>query len=145
MTQDEIIEGNRVIAEFDGKKWRPVKAGYTISSFSAYEIEFGTFQECFDYCQNEINKYLKHPDEMYFALPKAYNFQFEYHSSWDWLMPVVEKIEKLGFKVAIEESGCVIFKKYGTPINTTWNWPTKKEGVYQAVLGFIKWHNQLSK
>jgi hypothetical protein len=36
-----------------------------------------------------------------------------YHSSWDWLMPVVEKIEaEGGIKITIQKNVCII-KKYG--------------------------------
>jgi hypothetical protein len=30
---------------------------------------------------------------------KPFSVNFLYHSSWDWLMPVVEKIERLGFTI----------------------------------------------
>lgn len=36
----------------------------------------------------------------------------QYHSSWDWLMEVVEKIEELGFRVQLDKYSCQIYKKY---------------------------------
>jgi len=45
--------------------------------------------------------------------------ELRYHDSWDWLMPVVGKIEALGYSVLIH--------------NNT---------VYQAVVQFIEWYNQ---
>jgi hypothetical protein len=36
----------------------------------------------------------------------------QYHSSWDWLMTVVEKIEDLGFRVYSTKDSCQIYKKY---------------------------------
>ena len=63
----EVIEGNKLIAEFHGKyntKW------HTIGAF---------------------------PEN-----------QLKYHSSWDWLMPVVEKIESLDVWVIIKNRICVL-------------------------------------
>ncbi len=73
----------------------------------------------------------------------VYPDQIKYNTSWEWLMEVVEKIESLGFKVAIEFTGCTIFKDYGAPVASTGNWDTKINAVYNAVLGFIKWHRTL--
>jgi hypothetical protein len=36
----------------------------------------------------------------------------QYHSSWDWLMTVVEKIEELGFRVYLAKDQCQIYKQY---------------------------------
>jgi len=59
--------------------------------------------------------------------------EMEYHSSWDWLMPVVGKITKT------------------TPMNHSWYdvrytlGDADIQGAYKRVLGFIKWYNsQLS-
>jgi hypothetical protein len=35
----------------------------------------------------------------------------QYHSSWDWLMTVVEKIEELGFRVYLDKYSCQIYRK----------------------------------
>ena len=47
--------------------------------------------------------------------------ELKYHTSWDWLIPVVEKIESLNI---------VSFEKN-----------LQKEGDYQAVIQFIKQYN----
>jgi len=36
----------------------------------------------------------------------------QYHSSWEWLMTVVEKIEELGFRVYLAKDSCQIYKRY---------------------------------
>ena len=36
----------------------------------------------------------------------------QYHSSWEWLMTVVEKIEDLGFRVYLAKDSCQIYKQY---------------------------------
>lgn len=81
----------------------------------------------------------------------------KYHSSWDdWLMPVVEKIEKdvskapyLGFTVRIVGNSCLIScheknKQDGVIYQTPWGYRplTKIEAVWLAVVEFIKWYNQ---
>lgn len=68
MEQAEIIEGNRLIAEF---------MGFYITEFN------GSY--------HFVCKERKKPEH----LNQAWEFRLEeakYHSSWDWLMPVVEKI-----------------------------------------------------
>lgn len=81
---------------------------------------------------------------------------FKYHTSWDWLMPVVEKIEAMHdkfhgyFGVHISSNGCTI---QGTKFNTT---PGKEHYAYfndvthetkilathYMVYQFITWYNQ---
>lgn len=61
----EILEGNKLIAEFDGR----------------------------------INELCHHNNT---------SSPYDYDKSWDWLMPVVEKIETMGFNVRIEGISCSI-------------------------------------
>lgn len=61
-----------------------------------------------------------------------------YHSSWDWLMPVVEKIESLGGSVGIDgiknrTFHCYIYSNYIISCNSS----SKIEAVYSAVVKFI--------
>jgi len=53
----------------------------------------------------------------------------KYHVSWDWLMPVVEKISKIKGFNDIENDL--------SDLRIT----AKMENVYSAVISFIKWHN----
>lgn len=79
------------------------------------------------------------------------NYTGEYHSSWDWLMAVVEKIESIKdgiYQVDIKQEGCIILercKNFNPPISkTVLNLPegtTKIEAVYLAVVEFIKLYN----
>lgn len=73
--------------------------------------------------------------------------ELKYHSSWDWLMPVVEKIEFRGCIVEIWMSlgvGCRIVR----PLKNDKSWETLREGndlfevVYDCVMDFIKWDNK---
>lgn len=72
----------------------------------------------------------------------------KYHKSWDWLMPVVEKIDKdfsKNFEVIIYSASCYIHKwnedkqVYDTFISGVGK---KIDAVYGAVIEFIKWYNE---
>lgn len=62
---------------------------------------------------------------------------------WDWLMPVVEKIEKIpGTVVGIDFSGCTIQADGIGDIGIdTFGGLSKLECTYKAVVEFIKWYN----
>lgn len=69
-----------------------------------------------------------------------------FHNSWDWLMPVVEKIEDLdNCQVDICFDWCRIgYKGYLFNIDTRnfLKGKTKIEAVYFACIQFIKWYNE---
>lgn len=114
MEQSEIIEGNRIIAVFDG--WKYSKSGKTIRRRS---------------CSNSPYR-LK---------------DIQYHSSWHWIMPVVEKIENLGFDSRImgnnSDGGyvCDFVDINNNEATCQISYESKIEAVWLAVLHFIKWHN----
>ena len=62
-----------------------------------------------------------------------------YHTSWDWLMPVVQKIESLGYVFTIQGGKA----EYGEMISETQCFIAKDKlsSTYKAVVEFIKWHN----
>lgn len=67
-----------------------------------------------------------------------------YHTDWNWLMPVVEKIEALqDGEYTFEIEGC-----NATIHNTDYSHNShvahdnKLDAVYSAVTEFIKWYNQ---
>jgi hypothetical protein len=77
------------------------------------------------------------------ALYLAYSdSDLKYHSSWEWLMTVVEKIDKIGYTVDFQfskqNSRCGI-SGYGYA-NVEKGSP--KESAYKAVVEFIKWYNK---
>ena len=72
----------------------------------------------------------------------------KYHSSWDWLMPVVEKIESLSCNVNIINKYCQIIRfEGGAPRfqKSITDSQTKIENTWLAVVEFIKWYNQTKK
>lgn len=72
----------------------------------------------------------------------------EYHSSWDWLMPVVEEIESLGWTVVIEKGLCHIFSDKTPYIDDEFanksngNITPKIELAYKTAVEFITWYNK---
>lgn len=80
----------------------------------------------------------------------------EFNHSWDWLMPVVEKIENLGFWTKIQAhtsfdnlyKSCDIKKQKPRSdgdylYNYEGDWiESKIEAVYNAVVEFIKFYNE---
>ncbi|NJM13994.1 MAG: hypothetical protein HC896_00170 [Bacteroidales bacterium] len=62
-----------------------------------------------------------------------------YQSDWDWLMPVVEKIESIeGVNFNIFSSEAKISIRYDIVLNSVSE--TKIEAVYNTVIEYIKWH-----
>lgn len=77
-----------------------------------------------------------------------------YKTSWDWLMPVIGKIESLQFEVEIssqmetvDDDRSIVWHQDthigdGLRQFAKGNGKTKIESVYNAVVEFIKWYNQ---
>lgn len=69
-----------------------------------------------------------------------------FHKSWDWLMPVVEKIENLKSPVYIHSNCCTIYEKVnfntdkGDLFIESYN-DNKLLAVYDTVIKYIKWYN----
>ena len=71
----------------------------------------------------------------------------DYHTSWDWLMPVVEKIEDEGYSLERnkQEDGdwqCLITKGYDI-VHQKFS-DCSREATYKAVVEFIKQLNKES-
>lgn len=62
--------------------------------------------------------------------------ELEYEKSWDWLMPVVEKIHNLPFTGMNSDTWADVIT---LPIYST------IEEVYESVIVFIKWYNENNK
>jgi len=74
----------------------------------------------------------------------------QYHSSYDWLMPVVEKIESLDFNVKIKSHRqnnklshyCIIDHYLKNKSLGCYDDEKKLKAIYKAVVEFIKWYNE---
>lgn len=132
MKIDDILEGNRLIAEFmDGKYY-----------------EFGTPNEMWI-------PYMGSRD--FTTLDSGETGTLMYHSSWEWLMNVVEKIELLSeyrdIKVTISPTSTLISCYSKTERQDPWNYrllysrnaidkTSKRNACWQSVVEFIKWYNE---
>lgn len=102
MNQQEITEGNKLIAEFMSKE-NPFHEGqYIVFDGFAYT-----------------------PDEM------------KFNTSWDWIMPVIQKIFSMPFGDTPGLSG--YFDRHMDEYSFGFHCPI--EFVFDKVVDFIKWYN----
>ena len=106
MTQEQIIEGNKLIAEFMGARPRRLNKHWW-TGFAEY------------------------PHDIHIS-------SIQYHTSWDWLMPVVEKIHYLKHPT-MPGFGHYKGKVTLLPIAIS------MKSVYTAVVEFLTWYNQQPK
>jgi hypothetical protein len=145
-----ILNRNKLIAEFMG--WRPSVIEGGIKLYYFPNSETGEYT---DTCKQESL------------------YAMEYHKSWNWLMPVVEKVEtteyplpekyrrgflkdETAYHIEIDTlydpreefkgwTGSVLFV-HGNPIfDPGIRFKTKIEAMYNAVVGFIAWYNEQNK
>lgn len=122
----ETVENNKIIAEFMGA----IQAYKPYVNVELYEYDmFGIIDQIED-GENEQHYFL--PEQMLF------------HSDWNWLMEVVEKIESLGYDSEIiyrlDDGGHCCYLN-DSPVFSS-QMGSKIEAVYNACLEFIKWYNE---
>ena len=67
-----------------------------------------------------------------------------YHTSWDWLMPVVDKINSLNggeFNTVIISNACRIYSDKNT-YNEIIEANSTIEATYKSILKLIEWYNK---
>ena len=126
MTQEEILQYNKRCAEFLG--WKKCLTN-----------EFDNY----GYCQT-VDGY-ESPFKNIVANPQILEYNYsesqhsisdlQFHSDWNWIMEVVEAIEK---KSWVNIKGCAV--DISTIANL--NAPTKKEAVVDAINQFLIWYEQ---
>lgn len=105
----KTTESNKLIAEFMGARFRHLE------NIDVHQYNFGRTDGSW-----KTNKDMK------------------YHSSWDWLMPVVRKIVEL----CCDETNDDLFESdYYTSILETVSLAII-EDAYKVVVEFIKWYNE---
>ena len=76
--------------------------------------------------------------------PNSYN-NLHFHTSWDWLIPVVEKINTLfggEMNTLIMSNSCKIYSDNPSIYNSIVDANSTIEATYQAVCQFIEWYNE---
>ena len=71
--------------------------------------------------------------------------ELQYHKSWNWLMPVVEKIESLGYEFFIVEDRVEVSHNTDHSIETIIDLTfggSKRDATYQGVVEFINQYNK---
>lgn len=138
MSEQEIKEGNKLIAEFchvgHWQVWR--KNGYKPHWSTAYiSAEAATEAARIHYGIDADEL------EPVFIAPK-------YHLDWSELMPVVEKIEgkeiDLVISVVIKNNQCGIYRYKGSDYEKNISRikaASKIEATWEAIVEFIKWYN----
>ena len=137
MTQDEILQYNKRCALFLG----------AIYSEAAEAWGFGN-------AKNIGSKMFQ--GVMYHNVIEAERFEKElkFHSDWNWMMEVVEAIEKLIFNVRITIACVTIENAFDNNSNLSpiykfhsiqGEFQTKKEAVVQAINQFLIWYEQSMK
>jgi hypothetical protein len=119
-------ENNKMIAEFMGLIIRD-KDGNLPTSSQQYKL----------FVEEEW-------DKLYLASPYSPN-GLDYHEYWDWLMPVVEKIESLGYEFFIVEDRVEVSHNTDHSIETIIDLTfggSKIGATYQGVVEFINQYNK---
>lgn len=130
VTKENIIEYNKIIAEFMGAK--PCKDW---QGYDGYEHKDWHHLQWSNRFQDnlELNSY-RYSD-------------LWYHSDWNWLMSVVKKVEDTkdsqGYSTIVEiwKNGCRIVFGNDTQSFDYILAKTKIEAVWLSVVEFIKWYN----
>jgi hypothetical protein len=114
-------ENNKIIAAFLGQDKNT--ALFYFPQFKNIEFKYGEYIACEHFSESQL----------------------KFHSDWNWLMEVVEKIESLGFVFSIKINWVKITKDR-VAIIVRWEEDfNKKEAVYNACVEFIKWYNEQTK
>lgn len=123
------IENNKLIAEFMG--WDIVEKYTRMFGYGGGYVSKGH-----EDADLKVSLYKNTKGSLFHKRDLKFNI------SWDWLMPVVEKIESTqpeGYNTLIEGANCWIETE---PISFEGMGKTKLEATYKAVVEFIKWYNE---
>lgn len=121
MTQKEILQYNKRCAEFLGAQCLSPNTKYSY-------FDFGESWENKNFLFQQI----------------IHSNMLKFHSDWNWIMEIVEAIEKLGYnrRVDIDSSHVLIqYKEWYTLVQEN----SKKEAVVQAINQFLIWYNNQNK
>jgi len=84
-------------------------------------------------------------DGLYFYEGRYYDTNMEFHKSWEWLMPVVDRIESLGYEFFIVEDRVEVSHNTDHSIETIIDLTfggSKRNATYQGVVEFINQYNK---
>ena len=99
-----------------------------------------------DFEEYEMIHEFMHPDESLKKWITAENYHNLYTTSWDWIMPVVEKIESgfengQTFEVRLNiDNTKILDSEFLEIVNVDGNF--RLNNTYKATVEFIKWYNK---
>lgn len=128
METKDKVEGNKLIEIFKGER-------QLMPNGKMFGIKRGSLKE----------------HENWFNIVNVEDLK--YHSSWDWLMPVIEKIEEIGKRPGIYGKEVIIHSQYTSVgnygpnyiVQTTTDDTDKIGATWQTVIKFIQWYNSQKK
>jgi hypothetical protein len=118
-----IQENNKLLAEF--MELKPI-----LISTDFYGIQ-----------KDHVHITGKNTDFVMFEFSKS----AKYHSDWNWLMQVVDKIESLEYNFNITSKSATVLMNHGAIFQTliySDDGTNKKEAVYNTCVEFVKWYNE---
>ena len=126
MTQEEILEGNKLIAEW---------LGYEIDSLAEEDEPERYYVYDHIECIADGVDYWETFDQDWTSW--LYPDQMKFHSDWNWLIPVVKKITSDDLYLKYKNETSNIVSEGGIYINTKFIINT-----FEDVVDFIKWYNE---
>lgn len=129
-------ENNILVAEFMGRDF------FAYNGNRSFNTAFKSYAECQEFINS--NKLVDYKPELGWEENIG-----KYHESWNWLMPVIEKINNITLD-EVGEVGMVIYPDKADVIDSNddimiegLSQKTLIHAVYNTVIEFIKWHNQI--
>ena len=138
MTHEEILEGNKLLAEFMGYEHKELEDDDVTITYNCYDhLENISGKKPWESTIDDYTSWLR-PDEM------------KFHSDWNWLMSVVDKIEGLKckdiedneiqwFVVIGEGADCRIYHDYSDVAEIiVYGAESKIVAAWWAIVKFVK-------
>lgn len=137
MDKNFVLSGNKLIAEFMGFKYIPFN--------NNQELKPGWWVNPITRGQQD-NEHVRYKLGKSRFLARSHH-ELKYHNSWNWLMPVVEKIEQMGYMVTIKTKMCSISRdNKGNSdsylVKAKFGDQSKIEKLYDCIIAFIKYTNK---
>ena len=136
----DIIKGNKLIAEFLRAKFEYYTPHRQLQTKNLIYV-WGSEARIFDSCGHWWRCSFTPKDGFSWYFPT----DLKYHKSYDWLIPVIEEIEKLNYEVTIHEFEVDIYTIPDRIVRHNEVGETKLEGIWRTVIKFIEWYNKQTK
>jgi hypothetical protein len=139
LNMENVVENNKLIAEF--MEFKPIDRRKRIDQVYITEKPF-LGDPILDWTAMS-----RDPDIDYDC--NISSSEMKFNTSWDWLMPVVGKVQKLGYKSRIIDINGVwqvfiLDKENHFRITEHWN-ENLHLAVYTVIISFIKFYNNQNK